>query len=58
MKPMRDFAVVCWPNTVRKFNLIAFLLLSLTAHADINFFPIEELTQENAVHYCRDLGMG
>lgn len=55
---MKLFAAAYWPNIVKKFSLIASLLLSLTAHAEIHLSSTEHLTQENALQYCRDLGAG
>jgi len=46
----------CWQNTVKKYSLILLSVLSFTASAQVHLSSSENLTQENAIQYCRDLG--
>ena len=47
---------VCWQNIVKKYSLILLSVLSFTANAQVHLSPSENLSQENAIQYCRDLG--
>jgi hypothetical protein len=57
MKLIKAFAAGYWQNIVTKFSLFAMSVLSFTAYAEVYLSPSENLTQENAVQYCRDLGV-
>jgi len=41
---------------VKKYSLFLLCVLSFTASAQVHLSPLENLTQENAIQYCRDLG--
>lgn len=56
MKPTIKFAAVCWLIIVIKFSFFTLSVLSFTAYAEVHLSPLENLTQENAIQYCRDLG--
>lgn len=49
---------VYWQNIVTKFSLFALGVLSFTAYAEVHLSSSENLTQENAIQYCRNLGTG
>ena len=53
---MKSFVAVCWRNIVKKYSLILLSVLSFTASAQVHLSSSENLTQENAIQYCRDLG--
>lgn len=47
---------VYWQNIVKKYSFLLLSVLSFTASAQVHLSSSENLTQENAIQYCRDLG--
>ncbi|MFH0709208.1 MAG: DUF1566 domain-containing protein [Pseudomonadota bacterium] len=43
---------------MKKYSLILLSVLSFTAYAEVHLSSSENLTQENAIQYCRDIGIG